>query len=100
MDSLIVLTAITIVGIVLGIALVANTVLNHSRHNSRRKLLELRNLELRNEELRLRLMMEQQKNSDRVGAPVADFVAPKDPSWEELTQTSYEMGYQQQRQSF
>lgn len=54
-------------------------------------------LELRNEELRLRLMMEQQKKEQRTGASAADVTLPKEASWQEQAQTSYEMGYQQQQ---
>lgn len=76
---------ITMVSIVLGITLEAYKV----RNRSKQKLLELRN-----EELRLHLMLEQQKKGLRAGT----LAEPKEPSWEEQVQTSYEMGYQQQQQ--
>lgn len=79
---------ITIVSIVFGIALEAYK----AKIKSSQKMLELRN-----EELRLRLMMEQQRKEQRTGKPLADVTPPKEPSWEEQSQTSYEMGYQQQR---
>jgi len=52
-------------------------------------------MELRNEELRLQLMLDQQKKEDRAGSPPASHSLPKEPSWEEQSQISYEMGYQQ-----
>jgi len=52
-------------------------------------------MELRNEELRLRLMLDQQKKEDQAGSPPANHSLPKEPSWEEQSQISYEMGYQQ-----
>ncbi|MGH2509746.1 MAG: hypothetical protein ACRDHZ_20390 [Ktedonobacteraceae bacterium] len=79
---------ITIVSIVLGIALEAYKV---------KMKFSQKMLELRNEELRLRLKMEQQNKEKRTGVPMADFISPKEASWEEQAQTSYEMGYQQQR---
>lgn len=82
------LFVITIVSIVMGIGLEAYKV----KCKYQQKMLELRN-----EELRLRLMTEQQKQEKRPGAPKVEFTAPKEASWEEQAQTSYEMGYQQQR---
>lgn len=79
---------IVIVSVVLGIALEAYK----ASIKSRQKMLELRN-----EELRLRLMMEQQKKEQRTGAPSVDVTPPKEASWQEQAQTSYEMGYQQQQ---
>lgn len=79
---------IVIVSVVLGIALEAYK----ASIKSRQKMLELRN-----EELRLRLMMEQQKKEQRTGAPSVDVIPPKEASWQEQAQTSYEMGYQQQQ---
>lgn len=79
---------ITIVSTVLGIALEAyKTTIKHHQ----------KTLELRNEELRLRLMMEQQQREKRTGIPMEPVPPPKEIPWEEQTQTSYEMGYQQQR---
>jgi predicted Holliday junction resolvase-like endonuclease len=52
-------------------------------------------MELRNEELRLQLKLEQQKKENAAGIPPADLPRPKEPSWEEQSQTSYQMGYQQ-----
>jgi hypothetical protein len=52
-------------------------------------------MELHNEELRLQLTLEQQKKEDRSGSPPANQSMPKEPSWEEQSQISYEMGYQQ-----
>lgn len=74
---------ITIVSIVLGIALEAYKVSGRSRQRMQ---------ELRNEELRLRLKLEQQKGGAQV-----DLALPKEPSWEEQSQVSYEMGYQRQQ---
>lgn len=79
---------ITMASIVLGIALEAYKV----RSKAHQKMLELRN-----EELRLRLMMEQQQREKRTGIPAEAVPPPKEIPWEEQTQTSYEMGYQQQR---
>ncbi len=79
---------ISMVSIVLGIALEAYKVSS----GSRRKMQELRN-----EELRLRLKLEQQKKGTLTGTPAADLVLPKEPSWEEQSQISYEMGYQRQQ---
>ncbi len=78
---------ISIVSIVFGIILEAYK----ATIKSRQKMLELRN-----EELRLRLMMEQQKKEQRTGTPMADATPPKEASWQEQAQTSYDMGYQQQ----
>jgi len=74
---------IAIVSIVLGIWLEAYKVQSKSRQKM---------LELRNEELRLKL--ELQKRGTQAGISEE----PKEPSWEEQAQTSYEIGYQQQRQ--
>jgi Tfp pilus assembly protein PilO len=74
---------ITIVSIVLGIALEAYKVSSKSRQRMQ---------ELRNEELRLRLKLEQQKSGAQV-----NLALPKEPSWEEQSQVSYEMGYQRQQ---
>lgn len=74
---------ISIVSIVLGIWLEAYKV----QSRSRQKMLELRNEELR-------LTLELRKRGTQASIPVE----PKEPSWEEQSQTNYEMGYQQQRQ--
>jgi hypothetical protein len=76
---------ISMVSIVLGIWLEAYKVKNKSSQKM---------LELRNEELRLRLKLEQQKRGTQAGI----LEEPKEPSWEEQSQTNYEMGYQQLRQ--
>jgi hypothetical protein len=77
---------ITIVSIVLGILLeLYKTSIKASQ----------KRMELHNEELRLQLMLEQQKKEDRAGSPLANHPLPKEPSWEEQSQISYEMGYQQ-----
>jgi membrane protein insertase Oxa1/YidC/SpoIIIJ len=52
-------------------------------------------MELRNEGLRLQLKLEQQKKESAAGISPVDLPRPKEPSWEEQSQTSYEMGYQQ-----
>lgn len=88
MSVMLMIFIISIVSIVLGIALEAYK----ASVKSRQKMLELRN-----EELRLRLTMEQQKKERRSGVPMADVTPPKEASWQEQTQTSYEMGYQQQQ---
>ncbi len=54
-------------------------------------------LELRNEELRLQLRLEQQKKENAAGSSSINLPQPKEPSWEEQSQISYEMGYQQHR---
>jgi hypothetical protein len=77
---------ITIVSIVLGILLeLYKTSIKASQ----------KRMELHNEELRLQLMLEQQKKEDRAGSPPANHSLPKEPSWEEQSQISYDMGYQQ-----
>ena len=48
--------------------------------------------ELRNEELRLQLQLQGGKGER---GPSKDFSQPKEPSWAEQSQMSYEMGYQQ-----
>lgn len=82
------LFVITIVSIVLGIWLEAFKIGTRSRQ----KLLELRN-----EELRLQLKLEQQKKEKPTDSPMANRPLPKEASWDEQSQTGYEMGYQQQR---
>ena len=52
-------------------------------------------MELRNEELRLQLKLEQQKAGNPAGSSPVNHPQPKEPSWEEQSQISYEMGYQQ-----
>ena len=55
--------------------------------------------ELRNEELRLRLELEQaRKEQSGIKTPVASSgPLPKDISWDDHVQTTYEQGYQQQQ---
>lgn len=78
---------ITIVSIVFGIFLeVYKTSIRASE----------KRMELRNEELRLQLRLDQQKKESIAGSPPANLPQPKEPSWEEQSQISYEMGYQQQ----
>ena len=77
---------ISIVSIVLGILLeVYKTSINASQKRQ----------ELRNEELRLQLSLEQQKKENAAGSPSINLPQPKEPSWEEQSQISYETGYQQ-----
>ncbi len=79
---------ISIVSIVLGILLeVYKTSIRASE----------KRLELRNEQLRLQLGLEQQKKENAAGSPSLNLPQPKEPSWEEQSQVSYEMGYQQHR---
>lgn len=79
---------ISIVSIVMGILLeVYKTSIRASE----------KRLELRNEELRLQLKLDQQKKENVAGSPSAHLPQPKEPSWEEQSQISYEMGYQQHR---
>ncbi len=52
--------------------------------------------ELRIEELRLQVQLEKQKKENRAGPAAANVPLPKESSWEEQSQTGYEMGYQQQ----
>ena len=83
------LFVISIVSIILGIALEIYKV--RSRYDQKM-------LELRNEELRLQLKLEQQKKENLTGpSSVANHPLPKEPSWAEQSQTSYDIGYQQQR---
>ncbi len=53
--------------------------------------------ERRNEELRLQIQLEQMRNTHlgRQYVPPSSDLLPKDASWEEQSQASYEMGYQQ-----
>lgn len=79
---------ISIVSIVLGILLeVYKTSIRASE----------KRLELRNEELRLQLGLAQQKKENAASSPSLNLPQPKEPSWEEQSQISYEMGYQQHR---
>ena len=78
---------ITIVSIVLGIFLEAYKI----RMRSSQKLQELRN-----EELRLQLKLAQQQKGNQPDFSAADFSSPKEPTWGEQEQASYEMGYQHQ----
>jgi type II secretory pathway pseudopilin PulG len=79
---------ISIVSIVLGILLeVYKTSIRASE----------KRLELRNEQLRLQLNLEQQKKENAAGSPSLNLPQPKELSWEEQSQVSYEMGYQQHR---
>ena len=82
------LFVISIVSIILGIALEIYKV--RSRYGQKM-------LELRNEELRLQLKLEQQKKENLAGTSMANHPLPKEPSWAEQSQTSYDIGYQQQR---
>lgn len=77
---------ISIVSIILGILLEAYKA---SLRDSQKRH------ELRNEELRLQLKLEQQKKENAAGTSPANHPQPKEPSWEEQSQISYEMGYQQ-----
>ena len=77
---------ISIVSIVLGILL--EVYKTSIRANEKR-------LELHNEELRLQLRLEQQKKGNLADSPEANHPQPKEPSWEEQSQITYEMGYQQ-----
>ena len=79
---------ISIVSIVLGILLEMIKVIAKSQQKMH---------ELRNEELRLQLKLEQQKKENLAGPSVANHPLPKEPSWAEQSQTSYDIGYQQQR---
>lgn len=88
MTVVILLFIITIVSIVFGILLeIYKTSIRASEKRQ----------ELRNEELRLQLRLEQQKKENVAGLPSTNLPQPKEPSWEEQSQISYEMGYQQHR---
>ena len=52
-------------------------------------------MEMRNEEMRLQLKLQEQKKENLAGSSQANHPLPKEPSWEEQSQISYEMGYQQ-----
>ena len=78
---------ISIVSMVLGILLEMFKVTARAR---------LKKHELRIEELRLQVQLEKQKKENRAGPSAAKVPLPKESSWEEQSQTGYEMGYQQQ----
>jgi predicted Holliday junction resolvase-like endonuclease len=79
---------ISMVSIVLGILLEVSEI--NIRASEKR-------MELRNEEMRLQLRLEQQKKENAAGSPSINLPQPKEPSWEEQSQISYEMGYQQHK---
>jgi len=87
MTIVVMLFIITIVSIVLGIVLEMFKVTIKARQKRH---------ELRIEELRLQVQLEKQKKENRAGPTVANVPLPKESSWEEQSQTGYEMGYQQQ----
>lgn len=54
--------------------------------------------EKKNEELRLKIQLEQTKHERISAQRVASGPLPKDASWDEHVQATYEMGYQEQVQ--
>ena len=78
---------ISIVSIVLGILLEVYKTSIRASH---------KRMELHNEGLRLQVQLEQQKKENAASASPVNLPRPRDPSWEEQSQVSYEMGYQQQ----